>query len=123
MTDISFTDLIPERIRINGLPDGSSLEMMRREEMDLTDSVEMEALDGRMKEIQTKMKKVTAAEARRKLLEKIDEIQVDFIMLVSIDADRAAVEVLKFGHKTAIIQHWASLNTPPAPSEGNAQSG
>lgn len=118
MSTIDFSTLLPERIIINGLPDGSSLTLIRREEMDSSDTAAFQALNSRMQTLDGQLKRAQNEKAAQTVVDKMSALAADILMALvapeTKEEARASVEALRMGHRTLILQHWTTVHQQAA---------
>lgn len=112
MSEINFTELLPERIKINNLPDGSSIELLRREEFDVADLAGFQGLQAQVQEINDKLKKAGNKQAQLTLVEKLNEAQAEIIKFIAPGISTETLGSLKMGQRSAILKYWGEQNRP-----------
>lgn len=122
MSDIDFSALVPPRLKINGLPDGSTLELMRRAEMGGSDYAAVLEIQSRVEQLDKKTKGAGNQTARAALMSKLEEEMTAFIKLVSSNATDEMLSGVKFGTKMAIIRWYHEQEAAPGPNGSGDQT-
>jgi hypothetical protein len=115
MSDVNFADLIPDAIRVNNLPDGSTLVMLRRESFDQEEMAQMTAIQNRVLDLGKQLERAGNDQARRTILSKLGEAQDELLKTIAPTVTAETLASLKMGQKSAIMTYWSKAHAEAEP--------
>lgn len=120
MTSIDFSELIPERLRVNNLPDGSSLELINRNELGPEELAAVHSVQKRMASLQEELDDVDELDDEMlAAMNKMNDLSGEILLTLAPDMKPDTLASLKMGQRGAIIQWWTSQQ-PASGENGNA---
>lgn len=122
MSEIDFSSLIPPRLKVNGLPDGSTLELMRRAEMGGSDYAAFLEIQKRINDLENKSKEANNQTARVNLLTKMEEELGTILKYLSPGLSDETLATIKFGQRIAIIKWYGEQEKAPLPNGSGDQT-
>lgn len=117
--ELDFASLIPPRLKINNLPDGSSIALMRRAEMGGSDYAGFLEIQKRVEELEAKSKKANNQTARVALLAKLEEELGNILKFLSPEMTPETLSGIKYGQRLAIIQWYGKQENEAASPNGS----
>lgn len=119
MADVNFADLFPERLTITGLPDGSSLTLINRDEMGVEDFAEFIGLQSRFEDLAAKAEAAKNETAAMNMAKKMDAALDDVLVRLSANGTRPEdLAEIRMGQKAAILTRWKAHQGDLTPKNG-----
>lgn len=114
MSTVDFSDLFGERLTITGLPDGSEVTLINRDEMGLEDMAQFIAMQRAIDKKARLLETANNEDASMKLAREMDESLNACLARIAVgEVDAAA---LRLGQKAAILRRWNEYQEALSPN-------